>query len=149
MGAGSIGKGVGLIGGEWVTGRYDKPTTDRKWNYINYIFNGLLPEIPNEIDFVFPSGRFLQDVVKLSINESKEYIKLGEKYIYKKINEIVNKNGVKIYLFEVKPTFDPGSIGRKDAIITKDGYTAYIMFDWKDPSFDKTFDQIINSINFQ
>lgn len=143
------GMGVGLIGGQWVTGGYDKPTADRKWSYIYYIFNGLLPEIPNEIDFVFPSGRSLQDVVKLSINESKEYIKSGEKYFYKKINEIVNKDGAKIYTFEVKPTFDSGSIGRKDAIITKDGYTAYIMFDWKETSFDKTFDQIIDSVSFK
>lgn len=149
MGVGSIGMGVGLIGGQWVTGGYDKPTTDRKWNYINYIFNGLLPEFSEEMGFVFPGGRFLQDVVKLSINESKEYIKSGEKYIYKKIDEIVNKDGMKIYTFEVKPTFDSDSIGRKDAIITNNYYTAYIMFDWKEPSFDTTFDQIINSINFK
>ncbi|PIZ21781.1 MAG: hypothetical protein COY49_11980 [Comamonadaceae bacterium CG_4_10_14_0_8_um_filter_57_29] len=87
--------------------------------------------------------------MKLSINESREFIKLGEKYIYKKIDEIINKDGVKIYTFEVRPTFDSDSIGRKDVIITKDGYTAYIMFDWKDPSFDKTFERIIESLSIK
>lgn len=123
-----------VINGEWVTGGHDTPTTDRKWNYIYYIFQGVF------------QGKYIKNAIELPINESGEYGKSETKYSYKKIGEVINKNGLKVYAFQVTPTFDSDSIGRKDAIFSKDGNTYYIMFDWKDKSFDDTFDQIINSV---
>lgn len=46
-------------------------------------------------------------------------------------------------------TNDSESVNRQCAIFTKDGYTIYIMFDWKEKSFNTSFDQIINSISFK
>lgn len=71
-----------LAQGESVTG-YDKST--RKWGYTHYVIKRLLPELPINTDMIFPGGNFLQDVTKLAINQSKEYIKYDR---YEKINVI-------------------------------------------------------------
>jgi hypothetical protein len=138
-----------LVGGQWVTGGFDTPTSSRKWSYVYYVLKGLFPEIPQDSNLVMPEGNFLSDVIKIPVNKLKEYAKSSANYNYKKISEIVNKDGLKIYTFEVRSTFDSDSIGRRDAIFTKDNYTYYIMYDWKEKSFNATFDQIINSISFK
>ncbi|MCX6731940.1 MAG: hypothetical protein NTV98_00155 [Candidatus Roizmanbacteria bacterium] len=136
------------ISGSWVTGGYDE-NGGNKWSYIDYIISGQFPLLPKQTGMVIPGENFLSDVKNISLNQTKEYLKDDKKYSYKKLAEIINKDGIIIYTYEVTPTFDSDSIARKDAILVKDNHTIYIMFDWKQHSFDATFDQIINSIRFE
>lgn len=136
--------GSPIVDSVWVTGGYDSPSADRKWSYIHYAMKGVLPALSSSENdnFIMPQGNFLQDVVAMQVNSSKIF----GKYNYSRIADQTSKDGIKIYVYKVIPTFDDNSISRLDAIFTKGDYTYYVMFDWKDHSFDTTFDQIIKSL---
>lgn len=142
--------------GQWVSGEYFTPNEEKKWNYIYYVFKNLLPELPQDTKMIMPGSNFFQDVIKIAVNSSQEFKKSDpdnkgniSTYSYKKLSEKINKEGIKIYIFEVRPTFDKDSLNRRDAIFIKNGATFYMMFDWKTKDFDGTFDKIIDSIHFE
>lgn len=144
------------VDGQWVSGGRLTQTGRERWNYIYYVFKQLLPEIPKDNGTIIERGSTLKDAVKLPINgllkfEDKDSpFREGKlKAYYLKLSEKTNKDGITIHAFEVRPTFSEDSLNRRDAIFIKNGFTYYIMFDWKTKDFDGTFDKIIDSIRFE
>lgn len=150
-----ITKEILIADGQWISGGHFTQTGGEKWNYIYYVFKRLLPEIPQNSEMVLPGGAFLKDAIKLKVNGSQEFemndpfSKRKLKAYYLKLSEKINKDGITIHTFEVRPTFREDSLNRRDAIFIKNGLTYYIMFDWKTKDFDGTFDKIIDSIRFE
>lgn len=131
-----------IVNSKWVGGGIDSPTAVRKWNYISYIFKGELPTLNEGKGIALPQGDFFREATSLAVNSSKSF----NDYNYTRLADKKSKDNLTIYTYHVTPTFDGDSISRKDAIFTKDGYTYYVMFDWKTHEFDNTFDQIISSL---
>lgn len=119
-----------------------------EWNYTNYRLNGEFPVITAGNDVAhFPGGNFLKDASEMKVGTTRSFNKGNVRYTYTK-REPLLVQGQRIWLFDVKPTFQTGYLGRKDALFVRGGKTFYIVFDWRDKKFSDTLESILQTINF-
>lgn len=140
--------------GEWIeggnfvdhkNGQYSDPG---EWNFIEYRLAGELPVIPTGKDLgKFPGGSFLKDASEMKVGTTRTFNKGKVRHTYTK-KEPLLVHGQRIWLFDVKPTFQTGYLGRKDALFVRGGKTFYIVFDWRDKKFSDTLESILQTINF-
>lgn len=124
------------------------------WTYISYTLKGEYPKIDTNT-MIMPDGDFFSEITKIGVGESKQFKKTNanpnipiKTYTYTRLADAFINESITVYQYEVTPTFDTDAIGREEALFVKDGHTFYIMFDWKDPQFNNTFEDIIASITF-
>lgn len=140
--------------GRWIKGgnfvlRKDGEYTDTgDWNFIEYRLAGELPIFPpGQFQGSFPGGNVLKTLSEMKKGATRSFNEDGVRYTYTK-REPMLVNGQRIWLFDVKPTFQNDYLGRKDALFVRGGKTFYIIFDWRDKKFSDTLESILQTINF-
>lgn len=140
---------IWIIGGnfEEVTKKGNAFTSPGQWDFIHYRLAGEFPAIPTGINLKTPGGTFLQTISDMEIGATKKIVGGNTTYTYTKKEPMI-VHGQKIMLFDVKPTFQSGYIGRKDALFIRNGKTFYIIFDWKETRYTDSLEAILETINF-
>jgi len=140
--------GEWIEGGNFVNHKNGQYSDTGEWNFIEYRLAGEAPTIPAGKNLgEFPGGNFLKEASEMKVGATRIFNKGKVQHTYTK-REPLLVQGQKIWLFDVKPTFQTGYLGRKDALFVRGGKTFYILFDWRDKKFSDTLESILQTINF-
>lgn len=144
-----IENNVWIIGGNFtpVKQKGKEFTSPGQWDFLHYRLAGELPTIPAGINLQTPGGTFLKTLSDMKVGSTKRLMGRNTTYTYTKRDPMIAQ-GQKIMLFDVKPTFQPTHIGRKDALFVRNGKTFYMIFDWKEARYNDSLEAALETINF-